>query len=376
VKENKESIAMISPKKNFLDLQIFLSITLTLVVIGFIFIYSSSSVYALEKFSSPHYFLKKQIIGFFLGLFALCIAWFFPVKAIQKLSPLIFLSTLGLTALTRVPAFAIKIHGSSRWIKLFGIVFQPSELLKLSLILYIAYFLAKKANNLNSFWGTYFPLLLIVGASSALLLGQPDFGLTVTLCATAFLLFFIVNIPKSFLLSTLALLLPIGTTLIYLKPYRFKRILTFLNPWADPKGAGFQIIQSLIAIGSGSFWGVGISNSRQKFFYLPMQHTDFIFSIIAEETGFIGALCLIMLYISFAYFGIKLSLRLKNPFALLATLGFINLTSLQAIINLAVTTGLVPTKGIGLPFVSYGSTGLVCNLAMIGLIINFVYSDK
>lgn len=367
---------MVSPKKNYIDLNIFLSITFTLVVIGFIFIYSSSSVYALEKFGSSHYFFKKQIIGFLLGLVALAVAWFFPIKATKKLTPLIFLATLGLTALTRFSQFAVRIHGSSRWIKLLGIMFQPSEMLKLSLILYVSYFLSKKINSLNSFFSTYFPLLIILGVSSAILLAQPDFGLTVTLCATVFILFFIAHVPKSFLLSTLALLIPIGVTLIYLKPYRFKRVLTFLNPWADPKGSGFQIIQSLIAIGSGSFWGVGISNSRQKFFYLPMQHTDFIFSIIAEETGFIGALCLVMLYISFAYFGIKLALKLNDTFALFSTLGFVILITLQAITNLAVTTGLVPTKGVGLPFVSYGSTGLVCNLAMIGLIINFVYSNS
>jgi len=169
--------------------------------------------------------------------------------------------------------------------------------------------------------------------------------------------------------------IPAVVSLVYLKPYRLKRILTFLNPWEDPKGAGFQIIQSLIAIGSGSLWGVGISHSKQKFFYLPMQHTDFIFSIVAEEAGFLGSLCIIALFVSFAYFGMRLSWQLRDPFYQFTVLGFVILITLQAIINLAVTTGLVPTKGIGLPFVSYGNTSLVCSLCMVGLIINIVHSS-
>ncbi|MCK5633398.1 putative lipid II flippase FtsW [bacterium] len=362
---------MISSKKNnATDLPIFLGIVSTLVILGFVFVYSSSSVYGLEKFGSAHYFLKKQFIGLILGLIGFTILKLLPIHFIKKISPLVFLTTLGLTALTRVPFFAVTIHGSSRWLRLFGFTFQPSEMLKFALIVYVSYFISKKIDYFSSFFKTYLPLLIITGATSALLLMQPDFGLTVTLCATIFILLFIMQFPKRFLLSTLAFIIPAAITLIYLKPYRFKRVLTFLNPWADPKGAGFQIIQSLIAIGSGSFWGVGISNSRQKFFYLPMQHTDFIFSIIAEETGFIGSFCLILLYTSFAYFGIKIATNLHDPFARLTILGFTVLISLQAITNLAVTTGLVPTKGVGLPFVSYGATGLVCSLAMLGLVSN------
>lgn len=369
---------MIAPKRNLLtDLHIFLGVVATLVVVGFVFIYSSSSVYALEKFASSHYFAKRQLIGLLLGLFGLIVTRSLSINIIKRLSPFVFLASLALTAMTRLPAFAVHIHGSSRWLKLPSLpVFQPSEMLKLALIVYIAYFIAKKGDRRSSFFGAYLPLLIIVGVTSFVLLAQPDFGLTVTLCATVFIMLFVAQFPTLYLLSTLTLLIPSAVILIYLKPYRFQRILTFLNPWADPKGAGFQIIQSLIAIGSGSFWGVGISHSKQKFFYLPMQHTDFIFSIIAEETGFIGSLCLVSLYIAFAYFGMRLAMELRDPFTMFSTLGFVVLISLQAITNLAVTTGLVPTKGVGLPFVSYGSTALVCSLAMLGLIINGVYAQQ
>ena len=170
---------------------------------------------------------------------------------------------------------------------------------------------------------------------------------------------------------TLLVTVPAGIFLILTKTYRLNRILIFLNPWSDPLGRGFQIIQSLIAIGSGSLWGVGISNSKQKFFYLPMQHTDFIFPIIAEETGFIGSCIIILLYFLFCYFGLKIALQLENLFAFFTTLGFVILISLQAVINLMVTSGLLPTKGLGLPFISYGGTSLVCLFCMIGLIANF-----
>ncbi len=364
-----------SKKKNLVDLQIFLGIVSALIVVGFVFVYSSSSIYALEKLGSSHYFLKKQFIGLIVGLLGFFVIRLLPIKFIKKSSPYIFLATLAFTAATKIPALSVRVHGSSRWLKLFGFTFQPSELLKFAIIVYVAYFISKRIGTLSSFLNSYLPILLMLGLTSLVLLAQPDFGLTVTLCATVFILLFIAQFPTRYLLATLACLMPVAVTLVYLKPYRFKRVLTFLNPWADPKGAGFQIIQSLIAIGSGSFWGVGISHSRQKFFYLPMQHTDFIFSIIAEETGFIGSLCLVSLYIAFAYFGLKIALSIKNPFGIFTTLGFVILINLQAITNLAVTTGLVPTKGVGLPFVSYGNTAFVCNLAMLGLIVNIVCSE-
>jgi cell division protein FtsW len=189
-------------------------------------------------------------------------------------------------------------------------------------------------------------------------------------------MFFITQQSLKYILITLTALIPAALALVVFKPYRLKRILTFLDPWSDPQGAGFQIIQSLIAIGSGGFWGLGISQSKQKFFYLPMQHTDFIFAIIAEETGLFGSSILLILYILFLYFGIRIFRQLTDNFSALATFGFIILITLQTVINLAVATGLAPTKGIGMPFVSYGNTALICNMAMLGLILNMIHSQK
>jgi cell division protein FtsW len=354
------------------DIRILVSITVILSIIGCIFIYSSSSVYACEKCGTAHYYVVRQLIGFIIGFVGILLVQCIPTHVIQKSSSVAMLLSLMLTGMTYIPFFARKIHGASRWISIGGIAFQPSELLKMALIMYLAYILSKKDWSQASLFHDYIPMLIIVSIPLAAILAQPDFGLTVTLSITIVLMFFLASFKVWHLLVSLLLLIPAGATLILLKPYRLKRILVFLNPWQDPLGSGFQIIQSLIAVGSGSFWGLGIGNSRQKFFYLPMQHTDFIFSVIAEETGFIGTSLVLLLYILLLYYGLRLARNIPNKYAALVIAGFTMVTSLQALINIAVTIGLVPTKGIGLPFVSYGNTALVCNLLMIGIIINLV----
>ncbi len=359
------------------DLHIFLTIVATLIVIGCLFVYSASSIYALELFGNSHYFVKRQLIGLAVGFVGFMIARITPLSIIKKMSPLLLVAALSLTALTLFPHLSHRVHGSSRWLHLGSITFQPSELLKISLPLFLAYFLEKNRTVGSSLLSkNYAPLLFMLSMISIILLKQPDFGLTITLLMTSLLMLFIVqfNLKQTFILIS-----GLGTSallLIITRPYRLQRLLVFLNPWNDPQGAGFQIIQSLIAIGSGHWLGMGVSHSKQKFFYLPMQHTDFIFSIIAEETGFIGCLFLITLYILFLYFGIRIAQNLKNQFATYAMLGFVLLNSLQAIINMAVATNLVPTKGIGLPFISYGNTALVCNFIIIGIIINMVHNSK
>ena len=219
---------------------------------------------------------------------------------------------------------------------------------------------------------SYLPFLMILGITFLILLKQPDFGAVITIFVTALILFFVAEFRGMHLVMTLVVAVPAIIFLVLTKAYRLKRILIFLNPWSDPQGRGFQIIQSLIAIGSGHLWGLGISNSKQKFFYLPMQHTDFIFPIIAEETGFVGSCLLLFLFFLFCLFGLKIALKLTTPFAFFTTLGFVVLISLRAVINFMVTVGLIPTKGLGLPFISYGGTSLVSLFCMVGLIINFV----
>lgn len=356
--------------------RLLISIVLIVLMLGLLFVYSASSVYALEHHHCAHYYVIKHALGIMLGCLAGLVVSIIPIKIVRVLSPVCFLSSAILTALTLLPRFAVHVHGSNRWLNLGGLIFQPSELLKVSYILYLAHRLSQKNFRISSLLHGYIPLLAVLGVTSALLLAQPDFGLMITLSLTTFIMLFLAGGRFTHLCTTALLALPACIALVLYKPYRLQRILTFINPWADPQGAGFQIIQSLIAIGSGGWFGVGIGNSKQKFFYLPMQHTDFIFSIIAEETGFIGACCLVGLFITFLYAGIKIASKLSAPFNQYCVLGCVLLISLQAFINLAVTTGIAPTKGMGLPFISYGNTALICSLMMIGLIINAARSDS
>ncbi len=353
-----------------------LLISSILTIIGLVFIYSSSSVYALEKFGSDYYFLKKQALALIPAFCAFLFFVIVPIKFFRKYAPLLFLLSLLFTVLTLVPGIGVKINGSSRWIRIFGYSFQPSEILKLFFVMYLGFFIERKREYVKSFAHSYIPFLIILCVTFFILLKQPDFGVVVALLITALTLLFVADFKIKYILITLVSLVPIGVALIFSKRYRLNRILIFLNPWSDPKGRGFQIIQSLIAIGSGNVWGLGISNSKQKFFYLPMQHTDFIFSIIAEETGFVGSFIIVMLYFLFCYLGISIAMRLKSMFGLFTTLGFTVLLSLQSVINLMVTAGLLPTKGVGLPFISYGGTGLLSCWAMIGLIVNFVRCES
>lgn len=356
------------------DIRLFVSLIGTLIVIGLLFVYSSSSIFSLEKFGSSYYFLKKQCIGIVLGIGGLLIIQLIPSSFIKRGAPFLFLLSLGITSLTLVPFISRHIHGSSRWISCGGIIWQPSELLKIAFILYLAYVLSKKQKKYSFFYG-FLPVMVIAFFPALILLRQPDFGLTITLCITALTMLFLASFHLRHLVMTVCFLIPTSILLIIIKPYRMQRILTFLNPWSDPKGSGFQIIQSLIAIGSGGFSGLGIAQSKQKFFYLPMQHTDFIFSIIAEETGFIGSCIIIFLYTSILYYGIKIARASADPFTQFVIMGFVILVNFQALINIAVTVGLVPTKGIGLPFVSYGNSALICNIWMVGIILNLLRNE-
>ncbi len=358
-----------------INLRFLLVTVLFLISIGLVFIYSSSSIFSLEKFGTTTFFLKKHLLYLAIGIVGFLTFALAPISFFKKNAPFLFLFSVGMTLLTFVPQINLKVHGSSRWLNLAGFSFQPSELLKLFLLVYLGFFLEKKMGRIKSLTYSYLPFLLILGICGFILFRQPDFGSAVTIFVTSFMVFFIAGLKESHLFITVASAIPALAAAIFFVTYRFERILIFLNPWADPRGRGYQIIQSLIAIGSGGLWGQGISYSRQKFFYLPMLHTDFIFSIIAEEVGFVGSIFIVVLYVLFCYLGLKIATQLKSPFACYTTVGFTILLSLQAVMNLMVVSGLIPTKGCGLPFISYGGSALVCNLCMIGLIANFVRAE-
>lgn len=347
-----------------------IGISLLLTLVGIVFIYSSSSVFALEKLGSAHYFLKRQVIYLLIALTGFFICTQLSFDDVEEYCSLFFLASLGCTLLTYVPGFSLRMHGSSRWISIAGFSFQPSELLIMATILLVARFLARR-NQAVSLWDqAKLPFLGIVGFAFLVLLRQPDFGAVVTLFATLFVLVYVEELAFKQVAFIAGCTIPIVALLICMQPYRLQRVLNFLDPWKDPQGKGFQIIQSLIAIGSGKTWGLGIANSRQKFFYLPMQHTDFIFPIIAEETGFVGSCLLIGIFLFFCYYGLALAARIKRRFAFFTVLGFVVLINVRATINVMVATGMLPTKGLGLPFVSFGGSALIVLYCMLGLIMN------
>jgi len=356
-------------------MHILLAIVALLLVLGSIFIYSSSSVFALEQHHSSHFFLRKQAMGMAFGFLCALVTSLVPLHCIHRYTPAFFCITVAITALSLVTPCAVRIHGSSRWVKLGFLVFQPSELMKVGLLLYVAYYLDKKHATQRRSIKPFVALIATLIIPSIILLSQPDFGFTVTLVSTTIITCLVASFYVRYLGLSMVALIPAVVFLIVRYPYRAKRITTFLDPWRDPQGTGFQIIQSLIAIGSGGIHGTGIGESQQKYFYLPMQHTDFIFSIIAEEIGFCGVSVLILLYILFLYCGLRLANTLHNPFSRLFVLSFTVLITVQAVINMAVVTGLAPTKGIGLPFISYGNTNLVTNLIMLGIVVAMVKSE-
>ena len=352
----------------------FVSSILTL--IGLIFIYSSSSVYALEHYKDSAFFFKKQLMAVFIGIIGFLFCKKISIQFLEKNAIWLVVGGLGITCLGFIPRFALKVHGSSRWISIAGMSFQPSEFLIPAVLFFCAAFLAKRTTAPTLFTRSSIPGGLLLGIVFIILLKQPDFGAAITLFSSMAVLLFVTGLEIRYLLYVVLAIAPFIAVLVYTKAYRLQRIMIFLNPWADPRGKGFQIIQSLIAIGSGQILGQGISASRQKFFYLPMQHTDFIFSIIAEETGLMGGVFLILLFILFCYFGIGIVMRLKHAFGRFLVLGFISLITVRAVINLMVASGLLPTKGLGLPFISYGGSAIICIFCMLGLIANVVKFEE
>lgn len=361
-------------EKRLLSFYIF-SLSITLTIVGLVFIYSASSIYAMEKLGSANYFLRKQTIYFLISLFVFAIGAVVPLEKLEKFAIIPYISFLLLTLSTIIPKIGTKIHGASRWIKIANISIQPGELLSVCAIIYVVSFLSKRAFDYTWISKKSFLFFMLLGLAPIALLLQPDFGAVITLFLTLLGLFVISGIQLRQFVVLLAASIPVVVFLIISKPYRLQRIMSFLHPWSDPKGKGFQIIQALIAIGSGSMWGTGLSFSKQKFFYLPMQHTDFIFPIVAEEIGFVGSSLIILAFVGILLLGFRLVSLLKKPFFIYLATGFVSFISIKTIINLSVVTGMLPTKGLALPFLSYGGTSLISNFFMIGIITNCARSD-
>ncbi|MBN2468311.1 MAG: putative lipid II flippase FtsW [Deltaproteobacteria bacterium] len=343
---------------------------LSLLSIGVIMVYSTSSISALKLFDDEYYFLKKELVFAVLGILLLAAVARFPYQYLSKLAyPILALSIGGLLVLL-IPGVGVCVGGATRWLRFGPLSIQPAECAKLGLIIYLSYFLYKRAEKIRNFSTGFLPPLLITGGMSLLILQQPDFGTAVLMMMIFFLLMFVGGAKIIHLMTLVTGLVPIGCFLIMSSSYRLKRLTAFLDPWSDPANAGFHIIQSYIAFGSGGVLGQGLGNSRQKLFYLPEAHTDFILSVLGEELGFIGVLLVIVFFLVIILCGIKIALRSRDLLGTYIAVGMVSLVGLQALLNMGVVMGLLPTKGSTLPFISYGGTSLLVNCAAMGILLS------
>jgi cell division protein FtsW len=344
--------------------------TLFLVAAGVVMVYSTSYVLAMTRFGDEHFFVKRQLAFALAGVALFVLATRVHYQVYRKLTyPILVLAAFFL-GLIFVPGIGHEVGGARRWVEIAGFTFQPSEPAKLAVVIFLAYSLSSKKDRLRSFSTGFLPNVLIPGVIVALVMAEPDFGGAVALGLLVLIMNFTAGVRMSHLAGLMALTLPALYLVVTKFGYMMQRILAFLDPWKDPEGAGFQVIQSFLAFGSGGIWGAGLGEGKQKLFYLPEAHTDFIFSVIGEELGLVGVTTMICLYILFLLSGTRTAMKAKDLFGTYLALGLTFMVVLQAALNMAVVLGILPPKGLPLPFVSYGGTSLLVSMVSVGIIIN------
>lgn len=346
-------------------------IPIFLIGLGIMMIYSSSSIFAAQKYHDSAYFLKKQALFGICGIVCMLMIMRIPYIYFRRLAYPLWLVSLVLLGLVLIPGIGTKVGGAVRWLRLGPLSFQPAELAKLSLIIMLAYSLSKKEHErIKSFSIGVLPHLVFTLPVCLLIVLQPDFGTAVMLTGLLVVILFAAGIRRRYLIGMGLLGFAGGACLIAIKGYRLERLLTFLDPWENATGSGFQIVQSFLSFGSGGLTGTGLGRGTQKLFYLPEPHTDFILSVIGEELGFVGVIAVILLFVVLILCGIKIAMSSYDLFGSYMALGIIILLALQTILNMGVVMGLLPTKGIPLPFVSYGGTSLLINQIGIGILLS------
>lgn len=362
-------MAAVREHKNSYDI-ILLLITFALMGIGLVMLYSSSSIIAQQRFGDSMHFVKKQILFVLLGLAVLIVSKNLPYVLYRRFVYAILGISLLSLIIVLLPQVGHRVGGARRWLRFGPISMQPAEFAKLALIIYISYSLAKKKERVREFSVGYVPHLAVSALFIGLIVMQPDLGTAVTFAVLAFFLLFAAGVRLRYLMATGLVLIPLLALAIARKGYRWERLLAFLNPWRDPSDTSFQLLHSLLALGSGGPLGVGLGFGRQKLFYLPEPHTDFILAVIGEETGLVGVSIVLLLYALLIYKGVKISLTAPDRFGTYLAFGLTLTIGLQALINSAVVMGLLPTKGLPLPLISYGGSSLLTNLAAIGILMN------
>jgi len=339
-------------------------------------IYSTSSIYAWERYKDGFFFLKRHLIFLIIGAILTFFTMSMDYRILRRWAMPLLCSSLFLLILVLIPGIGREVSGANRWFRFKFISFQPSELANIAVIIYISDFITRKENQIRTFLKGFLPPMLILGFTVLLILMQPDLGTSLALGMVVFIMLFVAGVRLSYLLTVVLVTLPLLAILIFSVPYRRMRIMAFLNPWLDPKGSGFQIIQSQIALGSGGIFGLGLGQSKQKLFYLPAAHTDFIFSIIGEELGLLGTLGVVILFMILLYQGFKVIKNASGKFGYFLSLGLVLIISFKAVINIGVSCGLLPTKGLPLPFISYGGSSLIFDMVSVGILMNIARTGE
>lgn len=352
------------------DYWLFLTV-IALAGLGVVMVYSASAIVANDRFGDSAFFFKRQALWVGLGIAALLVTQRIHYERLRRLTPLFLIFAIVSLGAVLVPGVGRIAGGARRWISLGGpFAFQPAEGAKLAMALYLANFLSNRGLRLGEFRRGVLPPMLIAGAMFGLILLQPDLGSALLIGLLTVTLLFVGGARIFHLLGLGVVGAPVLAVAVLGEEYRRRRILAFLDPWKDPRGAGFHIIQSLLALGSGGLFGVGLGHSRQKFFYLPERHTDFIFAILGEELGLIGTAAVVLLFALFAYRGYRVARQAPDQYASLLAAAITTMVVLQAIINIGVTSGVLPITGVPLPFLSFGGSSLLFTMIGVGMLLN------
>jgi cell division protein FtsW len=349
---------------------------LLLLGLGLVMVFSASGVLASDKYHDPAFFLKKQFIYAVLGIALMLFVRRIPYHNYNRLVYVILFVSLLLLVLVLIPGIGVRIRSASRWIRFGPLVIQPSEFAKLAIIIFLAYSMARKQEKIRYFSIGFLPHIVVAGIFILLIEKEPDFGTAMALAGITFVMLFVGGTRLTHIFLAILSASPLVVYVIIKNKMRLERVVTFIDPWKYAQESGYQLVHSLYAIGSGGFWGLGIGKSREKLFYLPDSHTDFIFSILSEELGFIGVITVLSLFAILIIRGLIISIRARDIFGAYLAMGLTTLIGLQAAINMAVVSGLMPTKGLSLPFLSYGGSSLLVNMIAIGILLNISSCSK
>lgn len=347
----------------------FVAIVLALLTYGLIMVFSASSATAHYRMGDTFYFIKRQFIFAIIGLVAMYIISLVPYKIYYRFA-LPILGVSALLLLVVLTPLGVSVNGAQRWLGFGSFTFQPSEIAKFALVIFLAKSLPENKDVLQKFWGGFFVYLVIIGIIAGIILLEPHMSGAMIIVGVGVVMMFIAGAKLRHFAYMIGPAIAAVAGLIIVAPYRLKRFTTFLDPFSDMLGSGFQIVQSLYAIGSGGLFGLGLGQSRQKFLYLPEPQNDFIFSIICEELGFVGALLVVVLFVALIWKGIQIAVKAPDTFSSMLVTGIISLIAVQVILNIAVVTSSMPATGIPLPFFSYGGTSLVILLSGMGVVLN------